>query len=74
MFNVSQESIRNVTVPVPPREEQRRITGAAASLRERIEIETTGLAALRAVKNAASEALLTGRLRVTGSMSPSVVA
>lgn len=69
MFNVSQESICNVVVPMPPREEQRRMTEFAVALRYRVNVEVSVLAALRAVKAAASDALLSGRIRLTGDRS-----
>jgi type I restriction enzyme, S subunit len=74
MFNVSQQSIRNVTVPLPPIDEQRRITDATAALRERARLEAAELDALRTVKKAASEALLTGHLRVSVTTRPAISA
>lgn len=67
MFNVSQNNIRKVTVPLPPKEEQRRIVEVAETLRERVAFEVAMLAGLRTVKIAASDALLRGRIRVARS-------
>jgi type I restriction enzyme S subunit len=64
MFNISQANIRNIVVPLPPREEQQRITDVAAALRQRLEAERFALAAFRVFKNAASDGLLSGRVRV----------
>ena len=64
MFNVSQESIRQVQIAMPRAEEQRAIADALDAVDATLEESRRGTDVLRSVKASAAEALLSGRVRV----------
>lgn len=67
MFNISQESIRRVLIPMPPLDEQRWIVDMADVLRRRKDLEEAALARLRTLRTATSDALLAGKVRTNRS-------
>ncbi len=69
MFNIAQTSIREIVLPLPPASEQRRIVEAMAVIQERHAVVTDLLRHLQVLKCAASDALLTGQLRVGAALA-----
>jgi type I restriction enzyme, S subunit len=64
MKNVSQDALRTIIIPIPPIEEQQRITAAIDSVSKRAEEEEASLVGLSALKAALMSVLLAGELRV----------
>lgn len=65
MRNITQGSLRALSVPVPGLDEQVRIADALMRVEERVWEEESALRAVGAVKSALMSVLLTGELRVT---------
>ena len=65
MKNISQNSIKNLSVYVPPLEEQQKIITILNALDARIATEESDLAKLKQIKKGLMHDLLTGRVRVT---------
>ena len=65
MKNISQAALRDVVVPVPSIEEQKRISAFVEALDVRTAAEQHALTGIRAVKAALMSVLLTGEVRVT---------
>ena len=70
MFNVSQESLRSVRLPLPPLAEQRAIAATLDSVDAAIEGARAERAALQSSKASTADALLTGRVRVGARATP----
>ena len=64
MFNVSQESLRSVRLPLPPLAEQRALAATLDSVEATVERARAERAALQSSKASTADALLTGRVRV----------
>ena len=64
MKNISQGKLRSLCFPLPPLEEQQRISDVAASLASREEQESRAATRLLKLKSALMSVLLTGELRV----------
>lgn len=63
-FGLTLQSVRSIKIPLPPLEEQDIIAATLDSFRELIEYTTKQLDALKNLKLAISDSLLTGRVRL----------
>ncbi|MBU8967507.1 restriction endonuclease subunit S [Bacillus safensis] len=63
--NLSAKQIESVLIPLPPREEQVRISKMIDSIDKKVEIEKQKLEQLKQVKKGLMQSLLTGKVRVT---------
>ena len=69
-FNLSVSGVRQIEVPLPPRAEQQGICELVASTDERLEQDRHLLTHLRAIKQEAASALLSGRVRIRRNEVP----
>lgn len=72
MAAIRSETLRSTRLPVPPREEQRLMEERLRELSKRIDLEVDSLAKRQLTKAGLMDDLLTGRVRVTPLMEPTI--
>jgi type I restriction enzyme S subunit len=65
LASINSTQLRQMPIPVPPRDEQDRLMRPLHAMRERIQGEAAELAKLRLMKQGLMEDLLTGRVRIS---------